>query len=152
MNSANPLTKLTVESSAVSAYLSLTQGVISRMAGNSSNCKTWCVSLVSAIIVLAIDKGKKDIILIGLIPVFLFFLLDAYYLSLERDFIDIYNAFITNLHGGKQDLDKELFKLSIPVGTGRRTLATIGACFSVATIPFYILLTFAVIITNMLVK
>jgi hypothetical protein len=122
------------------------------VAGNSSNCKTWCVSLVSAIIVLAIDKGKKDVILIGLIPAFLFFLLDAYYLSLERDFIEIYNTFIKDLHSDKDDVVKQLFNLTIPEGARRRISATIGSGFSIAIMPFYIFLTFAVIITNILVK
>src|SRR6185436_5494770 len=63
------------------------QSVISRMASNSASCKTWCVTLVTALFALAIDKNKPAAILIGLFPLALFCFLDAYYLSLERDFI-----------------------------------------------------------------
>ena len=37
-------------------YLTLLQGIINRFAANSSNCKTWCVTLVSAIVVFSADK------------------------------------------------------------------------------------------------
>jgi hypothetical protein len=41
---------------------------------------------VSAILVIAADKGKPQYTLIGVIPTFLFLVLDTYYLSLEKRF------------------------------------------------------------------
>jgi hypothetical protein len=74
------------ECEAVRAYLPMIQSVITRLAENSASCKTWCVTLVSALTVLAIDKGKPNAILVAFIPAGVLFFLDAYYLSLERDF------------------------------------------------------------------
>ena len=81
---------LDVESSAVQKHLEIMQGVIQRMAENSRSCKVWCVTLVSAILVLVARTGKADHALIALAPTVLFYVLDAYYLGLERRFRNSY--------------------------------------------------------------
>lgn len=43
--------------SAIQTQINAIQGIISRMASNSSNCKTWAVTVISAILVLLIDKN-----------------------------------------------------------------------------------------------
>lgn len=48
------------ESSAVQSYLGILQNIISRMANNSSNCKTWCITIVSAILVVIVDKKQPS--------------------------------------------------------------------------------------------
>jgi len=88
-------------SPAVEAHMSITQSIIQRMAANSTLCKAWCITLVSAILVIVADKGKPSYALIAAIPTVLFLVLDAYYLALERCFRDSYNAFIEKLHGGQ---------------------------------------------------
>jgi len=55
-------------SQAVQAHLGITQSVIQRMAANSASCKTWCITLVSAILVIVADKGKPQYAFIALIP------------------------------------------------------------------------------------
>ena len=77
-----------LDSPAVQSYLTILQGVIGRMASNSAGAKTWCIALVSAIIVAVADKGEPRYVWIALVPVGLFFVLDAYYLGLERQFRD----------------------------------------------------------------
>lgn len=52
------MAEVNVESGAVQSYLGILQRVINRMAANSSACKTWCIALVSAIVVITADKGK----------------------------------------------------------------------------------------------
>ncbi|WP_414544018.1 hypothetical protein [Nostoc sp. CCY0012] len=55
MSNSNPQSqphKLTPDSNSVQSYLNILQGVIARMANNSASCKTWCISLVSAILVV----------------------------------------------------------------------------------------------------
>ena len=88
-------------SQAVQAHLTITQAVIQRMASNSTSCKTWCITLVSAILVIIADKGKPELVWIAVIPIVLFLALDAYYLSLEKMFRLSYNNFINRLHQGK---------------------------------------------------
>ena len=89
------------ESPAVQAHLSIMQSVIQRMASNSASSKAWCITLVSAILVIVADKGKPNYALIAIIPTSLFLVLDTYYLALERSFIQSYNAFIGKLHDGR---------------------------------------------------
>ena len=70
---------MNAESPAVKAHLDIMQGVIQRMAANSASCKTWCISLVSAILVVAADKAKPQLVWIALLPTVMFFFLDTYY-------------------------------------------------------------------------
>jgi hypothetical protein len=85
-------------SPSVQAHLAIIQNVIQRMASNSSQCKTWCITIVSAILVIVADKGKPDFAWIALFPAVLFLSLDAYYLSLEKSFRASYNDFVIKVH------------------------------------------------------
>ena len=76
-------------SEAVQSHLSILQSVIQRMASNSSSSKAWCITLVSAVLVIVADKGKPDYAYISFIPILLFLFLDAYYLALEKGFRNI---------------------------------------------------------------
>lgn len=87
-----------VESASIQTHLGIIQNVIQRMAANSSACKAWCVTLVSAILVIVADKGKPDFTYIAFLPTVVFFALDAYYLALEKAFRNSYNSFIKKLH------------------------------------------------------
>ena len=89
------------ESAAVQTHLTIMQDVIRRMAENSRSCKVWCVTLVSAILVLSAQTGIAQHVLIAPIPALLFLVLDAYYLALERGFRNAYDAFVQTLHTGK---------------------------------------------------
>lgn len=91
---------LSEESAAVQAHLQIMQGVIQRMAANSTSSKAWCITIVSAILVLIADKGKPELAWLALLPAFLFLSLDAYYLALERAFRESYNSFVGKLHAG----------------------------------------------------
>lgn len=92
--------QFTESSQSVQAHLQITQAIIQRMASNSSQCKAWCITLVSGILVVVADKGKPQYAFIAFIPALLFLVLDAYYLSLERMFRQSYNAFIEKMHNG----------------------------------------------------
>ena len=117
-------------------YLNSIQNVINRLASNSAQCKTWCVTVISAVLIFSIDKAKIESIYIGSFLLLLFFFLDAYYLSLERDFRNIYNSFVDKLHN-EEKLDKEIYLLKIPTGFVHRTKAILSR-FSLSLFPFYI--------------
>jgi hypothetical protein len=126
---------LQIDSPSVQNYLTILQEVISRMASNSANCKTWCVSIVSAVLVLIADKGKPDYAFIALIPVGLFCLLDAYYLAQEKTFRNIYDDFVVKLvdnHAGVSDL----FLLR-PMKGYQAVGSMFAALVSFAIYPFY---------------
>ena len=129
------MSEIKYESASVQSYLGILQGVINRMAANSASCKTWCIALVSAIIVIIADKGNADYVLISVFPIVLFLFLDSYYLGLERGFVAQYNDFVKKIHDGTAKID-DLFIVTPKAGK----LATLKAIGSPAVWPFYGLL------------
>jgi hypothetical protein len=125
-----------VDSQAVQAHLNILQSVIQRMASNSASSKTWCITLVSAILVIVADKGKTKYALLAVIPIFLFLFLDAYYLALEKGFRNSYNEFISKLHS-KQICSIDLFAVA---PKGKLPLLFLEALKSPAIWPFYLIL------------
>lgn len=132
-------TSVGFDSPSVQSYLTILQSVISRMATNSASCKTWCITLVSAIIVIIADKGKPSYVWISVEPIFLFCVLDSYYLSVERQFRDLYSDFIRKLHFGSATVD-DIFFLAPRNGVPRSTSGIVNAFSSIVVWPFYCLL------------
>lgn len=96
---ATPSPGLTESAPSVQTHLGILQSVIQRMAANSASCKAWCITLVSAILVIVGDKDNPDLAWLALIPAFLFLALDSYYLGLEKGFRQSYSEFVDKLHG-----------------------------------------------------
>ncbi len=67
-------------------HLEMLQGAIDRIAGYSFVAKGWSVTVATAILGLAAKDGGPQFLWIGFLAVLLFWLIDAYYLSLERGF------------------------------------------------------------------
>lgn len=88
-------------------YIEMLQGNIERMAGNSANCKTWMVTIVSALIALqcSIDDSNWWILL-GILPIVLFWYLDVYYLHLQRGMRNLETDFLNML----RDKDFEMYE------------------------------------------
>ena len=139
-----------LDSPAVQSCLTILQGVIGRMASNSAGAKTWCIALVSAIIVVVADKGEPGFVWIALVPVGLFFVLDAYYLGLERQFRDWYNDFIGKLHEGNAEVE-DVFIVTPGGGLAGSMKAALMACGSVSVWPFYPLLALMLLAVRMCV-
>ena len=70
------------------------------MAENSRSCKLWSITALSAVLFLAARTGVPWYTLIALVPLSLFFLLDLYYLSLERRFRGTYESMLEKLRNG----------------------------------------------------
>lgn len=121
---------------AVQSHIAMLQGIISRIANNSANCKTWAVTIIAAMLALIVDKDLGFInIGICYIPVALFFFLDCYYLGLERTFIKKQNSFLDKVPSS--DYADELYVIKdLPKFWGQ-LWDTIKAMFSFSTIFFY---------------
>ncbi len=87
-------------SPAVHTHLTIVQAVIARMAEGSRSSKTWCVIVVSAILVLGAGMTSFDHLWIAYVPLALFLGLDMYYLALEQPFRESYNTFLEKLRNG----------------------------------------------------
>lgn len=127
------------ESPSVQSYLTILQSVIARMASNSASCKTWCVTLVSAILVVVADKAKPNYVWIAAIPVLLFFALDAYYLGLERLFRDRYNGFIKKLHDATATVN-DVFIVTPSSSACEMWRSVVASGLSISVGPFYAVL------------
>ena len=131
-------------SPSVQTHLGIVQGVIERMAANSSQCKAWCITIVSAILVIIADKGKPDFTWIALLPTTLFMFLDVYYLTLEKRFRESYDKFVKSLHTGALSTEDLYFVEA--AGNICKHVVTSLKSFSIW--GFYLGLVFLVIITR----
>ncbi len=73
-------------------HLEMIQNVISRMAGNLFYLKGWTITLVAALFALATTKDANPLYsIVAFVPVYVFWILDGYFLSLERSFRGLYD-------------------------------------------------------------
>lgn len=88
-------------------HLEFIQGIVTRMAHSSFWVKGWCVTLVSAFLALYAETGKERMLVCTIIPILIFWGLDAYFLKQERIFRELYDS------ARKGEL--ELFVLTPPI-------------------------------------
>lgn len=138
-------------------YLQMMQGNIERLAANSSNCKAWMVTIVSAMMALQCSvEALNGWILLGVLPIVLFWYLDVYYLHLERGMRNRETVFMNILRNGtsegyvdalfdfmplmiqKSDLKDEMKREGL--------VATNDRWFTKSVIPFYGVTLVAVVI------
>lgn len=125
-------------SQAIQSHLAIIQNVIQRMSTNSTSSKAWCITLVSAILIIVADKSKPQYYWLAILPTILFYLLDSYYLYLEIGFRNSYNTFIEKLH--TKELEKEDLYVVSPTGSFWKRLTK--SLMSFSTLPFYLMLGF----------
>jgi len=118
------------ESNAIHIYLGLIQNVINRMAANSSSCKLWAVTLMSAIIVVSNEKTY------AILPVIFLCVFDAYYLNFERLYRKLYNEFLERIKTG--DYLKDIFSMQTEKSSLKRIKGTFCALMSFSVLPFYL--------------
>lgn len=129
---------------ATQLHIQILQSIIGRMASNSANCKTWCITIVAAILALAVDKGSTQMVLVAGIPVLLFFLLDAYYLSLEKHFVDEYGLAVNKMNSGDFTL-VDAFVVGVRLSDATKAKNTMRAVRSISVWPFYSILAAAMV-------
>ncbi len=72
-------------------HLEFIQTAINRMAGNLFFLKGWAITLISALFALSAKDSKPEYVLISFFIIFIFWILDGYFLSQERLFRALYN-------------------------------------------------------------
>ncbi|HEX4053866.1 MAG TPA: hypothetical protein VHX86_06345 [Tepidisphaeraceae bacterium] len=73
-------------------HLEFIQNVITRMSTNSFLIKGWTVALVSALFALAAKDSDPRYVLVSYFAIPVFWLLDGFYLSQERQYRKLYDA------------------------------------------------------------
>ncbi len=73
-------------------HLEFIQNIVSRMAGNLFFLRGWTITLIAALLALFSKNNSPDYVFYFLIVlVFVFWILDGYFLSQERSYRDLYN-------------------------------------------------------------
>lgn len=85
-------------------HLDFLQLTITRMSVNSFLIKGWAVTLVSALFAFAAKESNIEYVIITYISTPLFWTLDGYYLSQERQYRDLYN-YVRKLDEATIDFD-----------------------------------------------
>ena len=117
-------------------HLEFIQSAIARMNQNSINIKTWCITILTAFSGLAKATLIRDAISVVLVLLFIFCIMDSYYLYLERGFRHLYEI-ASNL---KNDIKlKGDFDMTIPE-EDRKTKKFFRALFSLTEMGFYLLI------------
>jgi hypothetical protein len=101
---------------AIIAHLNSLQAIITRLAGNSVQCKTWCLAIVSTLFALAGATKNDKIVATAIIPIVIFGLVDAAYLEREKAYRELYNSVAAAVRNGTYALS-DCFNLT-PSGNG----------------------------------
>ncbi|MFN2488828.1 MAG: hypothetical protein ABR529_03630 [Actinomycetota bacterium] len=110
------------------------QAIISRLGENSVRVKTWCVTAVGALVAVALNNERPEVLLVGLALLPSFLALDAYYLSLERHFRTASSTLVGG--AGTNTVWRDLLEVEGPPRDGRwRRVMSSGT--SQAVWPFY---------------
>ena len=72
-------------------HLEFIQNVITRMNSNSFLIKGWTITLVSALFALAANNSNIKFVLISYIAIPVFWVLDGFFIAVERQYRDLYN-------------------------------------------------------------
>lgn len=72
-------------------HLELIQGVITRMGSNLFTLRGWMITLVVGLSVAFLEVGRNELQIILVLVVLIFWVHDAYFLSLERGYRCLYN-------------------------------------------------------------
>ena len=112
-------------------HLDLIQAVVNRMGSNSFKLKGWCVTLVTGVLFFssAVSEEKENLMWIALMPVFVFWILDGYFLWQERIFRRTYDIVRQK---SEADITFKMFESS------DEKLYWTDAIFSTTLLVFYI--------------
>lgn len=75
--------------------LKLCQSIIERMSKNSFKLKNWSVTLVVGVLAINNVILSKQASVTALIPILMFWILDSYYLQIERKYKSLFRHFLS---------------------------------------------------------
>lgn len=114
-------------------HLEFIQNIISRMAGNLFFLRGWTITLIGALLALFAKNNSPEYVFYFLIVIiFIFWILDGYFLSQERLYRDLYNH-VRKLK--EEDID---FSMDISEYQKFKKNTLIFAIFSTTLLIFYL--------------
>ena len=126
-------------------HLEFIQNVITRMNTNSFMIKGWAITLISALFALAAKDASRLYALVVYIPLPMFWLLDAFFLSKEKHYRKLYDHV--------RNLNEEKIDFSMNTKSFDKNEATwISAIFSKTLLTFYGFLLGITLVVMFLIK
>jgi len=111
-------------------HLEFIQNIITRMNSNSFMLKAWTISLVSALFALAANDANMNYVLVSYIAIPVFWILDGFYISQERQYRDLYSDVAKK---GQNEIDFSLDATDYNKGRNN----WVSGIISKTLIPFY---------------
>ena len=121
---------------AITAHINLLQGIINRLAGNSASCKTWCLTLVGALVTFAGATRNPAVVTFALVPVAIFGLLDTMYLAQEEAYRSLFNQVVKAIRNREYRIGN-VFEATATIGISE----FFNALISWSVLPVYLGLT-----------
>ena len=111
-------------------HLQFIQQVITRMNGLSFQVKGWCLTLVAGLFALGSSEKENNYLLLTLAVTLIFYALDSFYLSQERQYRGLYNDV--------RLLNEEEITFSMDTRAYKKGKNTWYSCLlSISTLPIY---------------
>jgi len=130
-------------------HLEFIQGIINRTANNSFLLKGWTVTLLTVLFVF-VTREMIDLnflcVLVAIFPIFIFWLLDSFFLQKERLYRDLYNEVRL------KNEDQIDFSLDIEKFKENKQNDYKNILFSKTIWSFYILLMVTIILLALIAK
>lgn len=118
-------------------HLEMIQNIIERMAQNSFHLKAWAVAMVSVIGGLTIKEINNMVVLITFVPIACFWILDAYYLQLERKYRNLYH-YISKKNEDEIDFNMKLSQLDSLDENDKKELEPWKCFTAISELIFYL--------------
>jgi len=123
----------------------MVQRIISRMSNNSFLIKGWSLTLVVASLLVIGGFYNNDYYLVALIPLIVFWILDAYFVRLERLYGALYDWLIEN-RPICDDCLLEMNRVRLEKRFGKNIPSLVETMFSRALLGFYVFLLVVIVI------
>ena len=123
----------------------MVQRIISRMSNNSFLIKGWSLTLVVVSLLLIGGIYNNDYYLVALVPLIVFWILDAYFLRLEKLYEALYDWLIEN-RPICDDCLLEMNRGKLEKRFGKKIPSLVQTMFSRTLLAFYIFLLVVIVI------
>ena len=133
------------EKSDVQHFISYLEGIINRLASNGANCKNWLLAIFAECMAMQPSiQATTEKIWLAYPLVFLFCLLDSYYLGCEKYFRDMMSDFVKEVRRDGNQYIKSLYKFEKRTVSDDFNAVLVGLS-SIATWSFYAVI-FAIVV------
>ena len=121
-------------------HLEMIENIIERMAKNCFQLKAWTMTLFVLIVGLAAKDNERKFIIIAFIPIIVFWLLDTYYLRLERQYRILYKT-VTEKRDDEIDFSMDLSQIQNMSISDSKKICPLNCFLSTTEIVFYLPIT-----------